>query len=268
LPRLAVAVSLVAAMFAVGVVAPNTTPSALANQGPSAAEAHALELINAERERTGRVALQWDRRAADVAQWRSDVQAADDQMIHDLQGVAKRFEDKGIVWWDLGEALLFGTPRTAIESAEEAYRTWRASDPHWDLLSSTGHDYNYIALGMARAASGWYYWTAIVFEGPDRTPPVASMASVKTGQMNGGKRSVTVSWSGEDVRLFAHTSGLRDYVLQRRVGSGDWVTVAGWTTANSKTFDLDPGTAYKFRVKARDKSGNRGAWSAPLSVTP
>ncbi len=155
-----------------------------------------------------------------------------------------------------------------MESAEEAYRVWRDSDPHWNLLSSTGHDYNYVALGMTRANSGWYFWTALVFEGPDRTPPVASMANVKTGQMNGGQRSVTVSWSGEDVRLFAHTSGLRDFKLQRRVGSGDWASVAGWTTANSKTFYLDPGTTYKFRVKARDRSGNRGAWSAPLSVTP
>ena len=259
---------LLVAVFAAVLLIPAAAPAVLANSGPSDAEAHALNLINAERGRMGRAPLHWDSRVSDIAQWRSDVQASKNQMLHDLQGVVSRFNQQNIAWYDIGEALLHGTPRTPMESAEEAVRWWRGSKAHWDLLSSTGHDYNYIALGMTRARDGWYYWTAIVFDGPDRTPPKASMTNANTGKMVNGSRSVTVSWTGRDVQLFSHTAGLKDFKLQSRVGSGNWVTVTDWTTATSKTFQLDTGRTYSFRVKARDDRGNRSGWSDPLSVSP
>ena len=243
-------------------------PVALANSGPSAAEAHALDLINQERSKLGRAALQWDARLADIAQERSNIQANQNKMFHDLNYVTRRMDQKNIKWFtSVGEALLMGTPRSRMDSAEEAVTWWKGSDAHWDLLMSSNNPYNYVALGQAKANNGWYFWTAIVFVGPDRTAPKASMDDASARKVAGGS-TVTVSWSGQDVQLYTRTAGLRDFSVQRRTGSGDWVTVVGWTTARSKSFDLDSGRTYSFRVRARDNAGNKSHWSAALSITP
>ena len=257
------------AVLIAGAALPFAAPVALANSGPSAAEAHALDLINAERGRLGRAPLQWDARVSDIAQWRSDVQAGKDTMFHDLGAVTDRMAKKNIKWFEsVGEALLQGTPRSAWDSAQEAVTWWKGSKAHWDMLMSTSAHYNYVALGQAKARSGWWYWTAVLFVGPDRTAPVASMDNVSARRTAGGGSSVTVSWSGHDVQLFSQTSGLRDFKLERRVGSGDWKSVTSWTTATSKTFDLNSGRSYSFRVRARDDAGNRSSWSRALTVNP
>jgi uncharacterized protein YkwD len=247
---------------------PIAAPVASANSGPSGAEAHALDLINQERAQRGRAALQWDARLADVAQERSNVQANKNEMFHDLAYVTRRMDQKNIRWFEsVGEALLMGTPRSRMESAEEAVAWWEGSDAHWDMLMSIQARYNYIALGVARANNGWYFWTAVMFVGPDRTAPKATMSNASTRNVAGGNATVNVSWTGHDVQLFAFTSGLRDFRLQRRVGSGNWTTVTDWTTATSKSFDLQDGRKYSFRVRARDEKGNKSGWSAPISVT-
>ena len=267
-PRVITRLVLLAVLVASAAI-PFAAPVALANSGPSNAEAHALDLINRERAQRGRAALQWDARLSDIAQWRSDVQAQKNQMFHDLGAVTKRMDEKGIRWFEsVGEALLMGTPRTPMESAEEAVAWWEGSKGHWDMLMSIQARYNYIALGLARANNGWYFWTALMFVGPDRTPPKAKMSDANARRATGGNATVSVSWTGNDVQLFSFTSGLRDFKLQRRVGSGSWSTVTDWTTATSKSFELASGRRYSFRVKARDENGNRSAWSASISITP
>ena len=239
---------------------PFAAPIALANSGPSNAEAHALDLINAERAKIGRAALQWDARLADIAQERSNAQADKKRMFHDLDYVTRRMDQKNIRWFEsVGEALLMGTPRSPW---------WEGSSAHWDMLMSKQARYNYVALGVARANDGWYFWTAILIVGPDRTAPRAHMSDASARRAAGGSATVTVSWTGDDVQLFSFTSGLRDFRLQRRVGSGSWTTVTDWTTATSKSFDLDNGRTYDFRVRARDERGNKTSWSAPISITP
>jgi uncharacterized protein YkwD len=241
--------------------------TAVANQAPTQPEARLLQLVNDARKGVGRVALRWDSRLADVAQWRSNDMVARNYFGHISWDVlAGRIEDKGISWFGLAETLVKGTPRPAMESAVEAMQTWRNSQAHWDLLSSA--DYNYVAIGMARDSDGWYYWTALLLKGPDRTPPTAAMTSVTPGSVTDGRRRVTVHWTGADVQLSVLTSGLRDFKLQRRKGSGRWVTVTRWTTATGKTFRLRVGKTYKFRIRARDNKGNKSTWSVPLRVTP
>ena len=248
---------------------PFAAPVVLADSAPSDAEARALYLINVERAKIGRAALQWDARLSDIAQWRSDDQASKNKMFHDLSAVTNRMAQRGITWFEsVGEALLHGTPRTPMASAQEAVTWWKGSSAHWDMLMSKQARYNYVALGLARARDGWYFWTAIMFVGPDRTPPKASMDDVSARRAAGGNATVTVSWTGHDVQLYSFTSGLRDFRLQRRVGSGDWVTVTDWTTATSRSFELDQGRSYSFRVRARDARGNKSSWSGAISITP
>lgn len=258
---------LLPALFVAVVVATAVAPPADAAQAASTPEARLLSLINQARGSLGRVPLRWDARLADVAQDRSDYMARTGDFSHlEWSNLISMIQAEGIVWHRLGETLAKNNYATAMESAEVAMRSWRNSQAHWDLLSTT--DFNYVAIGMAKASNGWYYWTALLLKGPDRTAPVARMTGAKNGSVSSGTRQVNVGWTGYDIKLSVLTSGLRDFKLQRRVGSGSWLAATDWTTATSKTFGLRIGKTYYFRVRARDSAGNIGKWSTALKVTP
>jgi uncharacterized protein YkwD len=241
-------------------------PAPVAAQQPSTAEARLLSLVNDARKRVGRVRLLWDTRLGDVTQDRSDYMARTRDFSHASDWV-DQVNRKGIKWFYIAETIAKTPPHeTAREGARTAMRSWRNSSTHWNLLKDS--EFNYIGIGMRRAKDGWRYWTAILIKGPDRTPPKASMVGAKLGTRSGSKRSVTVSWTGRDVRLSVLTSGLRDFRLQRKVGSNSWRTVTDWTTATSRTFTLTVGKTYRFRIRARDKAGNRSTWSAHITVRP
>jgi hypothetical protein len=70
---------------------------------------------------------------------------------------------------------------------------------------------------------------------------------------------VTVRWTGGDPRLQVLTAGLRDYQVQRRVVGGSWREL-GYRTATSVTETLPRSRTYEYRIRARDRVGNRGAW--------
>lgn len=249
-------------------------PSAVfADQVATEPEQHALDLINQARAAQGAAALQWDSRLADIAQWRSDYQVANGfGHLSSWDPILSSMNAMGIVYDAYGEVLVLGTPRTPMESAVEAVATWRASQPHWDWLSSPA--FNYIALGVARDANGWYYWTGLLMHvaatAPTPPPPPSplpspppppSPAAYMTGSQLGdaieGKRRVIVSWSGDEASLFR---------LQKRVGSGRWRAASDWTGSMTRALDLRVGRTYYFRVRARDAAGNRGAWSTVLQV--
>ena len=241
-------------------------PPALAVQQPSTAEARLLSLVNDARQGVGRVRLLWDDRLADVAQYRSDDMAKNNYFGH-VSNWTDLIRAAGIKWHRLGETLAKTPPGdTALEAAAVAMGTWRKSQAHWDLLSSA--DFNYIAIGMAQAKDGWYYWTAELLKGPDRTPPTASMLGASFGGMVDGKREVRLTYTGRDVRLSVLTAGLRDFKLQRKVGAGDWKTFTKWRAKTAKTVYLTPGKTYKFRVRARDWAGNKSVWSVAITVQP
>ncbi len=92
------------------------------------------------------------------------------------------------------------------------------------------------------------------------------MTGSQLGGMVDGKRQVNVSWTGQDVSLSVLTAGLRDFKLQKRVGTGRWVRVTKWTTATGRSLQLRIGRTYSFRVRARDAAGNRSDWSVILRV--
>jgi hypothetical protein len=127
-------------------------------------------------------------------------------------------------------------------------------------MSST---YNYVGVGLAvQASTGKKYWTAVFLKGPDRTGARATAASptIANGATAGTKK-VTVAWSGADVPLQVLTSGFHSYKIQRRTDGGAWATVWSSTTNRSLTLQLATNHTYEFRVAARDKAGNWGAWS-------
>jgi hypothetical protein len=254
-------------LLALSTVVPFAPNPVHANQAATEPEAYLLQLINAARADEGKVALRWDGRLADIAQWRSDYQVVNGfGHLSSWGPIINRMNAMGIVHYGYGEVLVLGTPRTPLESAEEAVATWHASQAHWAWLSSP--DFNYIALGMARDANGWYYWTGLLLKGPDRTPPTVTITGSRMGDAVNGHRPLTLSWSGTDVPLSVLTSGVRDYRVQRRIGSGRWVAVTDWISATSRQFDLTVGKKYRFRVRARDNAGNRSVWTQVAAFTP
>jgi len=66
-----------------------------------------------------------------------------------------------------------------------------------------------------------------------------------------------ITWSGTD-----SGSGIKSYDVARSVDGGAFATIASATTATSMDVNLTPGHSYRFRVRARDKAGNVGAWAA------
>jgi uncharacterized protein YkwD len=247
-----------AAVLAVAFLVPFAARPGQADQAPSDPEAYALQLINAGRADEGKVALRWDSRLADIAQWRSDTQAANGEMAHltSWKPILDRMDAAGIVYYGYGEVLVLGTPQlTPMQSAKQAVDTWHASASHWGWLSS--REFNYVALGVARDTNGWYYWTALLLNGPGPTQLTARMTGSQLGATLDGKRQVTLSWSGE---------GAREFRLQKRVAGGSWFAVTAWTSATLRTQYLRLGRKYDYRVRARDAAGNKSTWSEVLTV--
>jgi hypothetical protein len=63
-------------------------------------------------------------------------------------------------------------------------------------------------------------------------------------------------------------SGNGAYSLEKRSGSGPWVTAVATTSSGHATTSLTFGPSHGLRVRARDRAGNWGAWSAPATITP
>jgi hypothetical protein len=75
------------------------------------------------------------------------------------------------------------------------------------------------------------------------------------------------SWRGADPLLQTHTAGLRDFAVQLRADRGAWKTVSAATTSTGRTAPDRPGGHwYGLRVRARDRAGNVGPWSAERRV--
>ena len=253
-----------ATLLALALVLPVAAAPALADQAPTAPKQHALDLINQLRADMGRAPLAWDARLADIAQWRSDTQAANMKMEHlsSWEPILSRMDAAGIEYDGYGEVLVWGTVLPPMESAEQAVTVWRNSATHWAWLSSA--EFDHLALGMATDTNGRYYWTGLLLNAPeetppDLTPPVARITATQLGVINDGRQRVTVTWAGENAVAFR---------LQKRVDSGAWRAVTLWTLATARAFKLPLGHRYAFRVRARDADGNKSAWSEVVLVAP
>jgi uncharacterized protein YkwD len=228
------------------------------------AELQMVDVLNADRKSAGLVALRTDSRLMTIARNRSNDMAAknyfshtqpDGRNVFDLIGAAK------IAWYGAGEIIAWNNYPTLATSIQAANNGWLGSSGHRPLIMSAS--YNYIGVGLAlQPATGKKYWTAVFLKGPDRTGAKATTAAptVASGSTAATKK-VTVAWSGGDVPLQVLTSGFHSYQVQRRTDGGAWGTVWASTTNRSLTLQLATNHTYEFRVAARDKAGNWGAWS-------
>jgi uncharacterized protein YkwD len=263
------AVLLVLGLLAASVVAPGTAAAA-DGMTISQAELAMVDALNVDRTTRGLVPVRIDSRLMAIARARSVDMATKDYFSHtqpDGRNVFDILSSQKITWYNAGEIIAWNNYPTLETSVPAANTQWLNSPPHKAIVVST--TYNYVGVGLALGSNGKKIWTAVYLRGPDRTGARATTAkpTIADGATGATKR-VTVSWSGADVRLQVLTSGFHSFQVQRRVDGGPWTMVWVGTTVESMTLDLAASHTYEFRVAARDKAGNWGAWSVAKATLP
>ncbi len=242
------------------------------------AEAKVVSLLNAQRKNVGRIVLRVDPRLSAIARGRSEDMASKGYFSHqqpDGDWAWDLMTAAGIRWFGAGEIIAWNNWGTLADSATSASRQWHDSSAHYALLTSA--NYNYFGVGLAVDGNGKKLWTVVFMKGPDRTgararfrtTSNASAGTISTASTTGARKYVTIKWSGSDVRLQVLTAGLRYFQVQwRREGIYDWRFTKSSTTSTSMVRYLLKGQVYQFRIRAKDKAGNYGAWSPTLWIRP
>ncbi len=273
LPRLVATIGFVLVVAPLALAGALVAPSAVAatTDIPLAqAESQLISLMNRDRASAGLVPVRVDPRLTAIARERSADMAARGYFAHvqpDGRDVFDLIVERGIAWYGAGEILAWNTHGALADAALAADQGWLASPGHRPILLSSG--YNYVGVGLAIDATGRRVWTALFMKGPDRTGAVARVGTPvrTTGTLASGTVGVRVSWRGGDVRLQVLTAGLRDFQVQRRVDGGAWQLARAATSATSMTGSYRTGHRYEFRVRARDRAGNVGAWTTPVAIS-
>ena len=265
LRRLA-SLSFVAAL-ALAVVAPTsaaaTTVAPVSAATISAAETAMVAALNANRRALGLVSVQVDSRLMAIARARSADMIARKYFSHSIPGGGNVFSiltAKQITWYNAGEIIAWNNyPMENTVSA--ANRQWMNSPGHKAIVISK--DYNYVGVGLALdAATGKKMWTAVYLKGPDRTAARAGVGGVTLGYgSTSTTRRARLTWTGYDPKLQVLTAGLAGFTIQRRIDGGAWSNAVTLTTLTYTNFTVHMGRLTEFRVAARDKRGNQGAWS-------
>jgi hypothetical protein len=218
--------------------------------------------INQERVAAGLVELQVDPDAMAIARRRAEAMAATDVLSHqnpDGTNVFDAIVAAGIPWFGAGEVIVWNNYPTAPDSTAHAVAAWMGSPSHRSIVMSG--DYNYAGFGAAVSpTSGNRYYAGVFLKRTDRTAAWARIGTSTTQAVDSTHSLVTVRWTGGDPRLQVLTAGLRDYEVQRRVVGGTWRAL-GYRTNTSVTETLPSSRTYEYRIRARDKAGNRGLWA-------
>ena len=241
------------ATFAIAAFAPSATAGT-----HSSTESSLVGWINNARVARGLVPLRPHSSLVSIAGLRASRMAATNTMSHTIAGnVGTQLSSYGVRWYRYGENIGWSTAGWSSASAKAIFSMWMNSSSHKALILSDR--FNYIGVGLAYRSSNRKTFASAVFaETVDYTRAV--------GRMTGGTRSTNDlrwTWSGYDPKLQTHTAGLRDFDVQYRINYGTWVLLRDNTTATSLSLnDRSRGRSYAIRVRATDRRGNVGAWSA------
>jgi uncharacterized protein YkwD len=256
------------ALLGLALAGPATSSAAGAAVDPAvtAAEAAMVKLLNADRTALGLRPVLADGRLNAIARARSADMVANSYFSHtqpDGRNVFALLTGAGIAWYNAGEIIAWNNYPMDV-TASTANRQWLNSPGHKAIVISA--DFNYVGVGLALdPATGKKLWTAVYIKGPDRT---GARATVTGAPLRAGPTATTryakLTWTGSDPLLQVLTAGLGNYTIQRRINGGGWATAVTSTTLTYTNFRLSVGNVYEFRVAARDKRGNQGAWSTKV----
>jgi hypothetical protein len=127
--------------------------------------------------------------------------------------------------------------------------TLQIEDGIWDMAGNEVQPSNTVAMVFDR-------------QDPSITAPKAGLRSVT--RLAGDDLPVTISWTGND----NGPAGIGSYDVRRSIDGGAFKAIARNTPGNSLNRTLDPGHAYRFKVRATDKAGNVGPWKAGPTIRP
>ncbi len=255
--RLAIAmpVAMIAAL-AITIAAPVATATTV-----STAERSIVGWINAARSSHGLVPLRIDLKLESISGLRASRMASANVMSHTVSGnLSSQLNAYRVPWYSYGEDIAWSTASWPAGSARSIYLAWMNSPAHRAIILSSR--FNYVGVGLAARSSGSKTFASAVFaETTDRTRPVAGVGvHTRSGD------DVRWTWSGYDPRLQSHTAGLASFDVVYRVGNGAWYTLRNDTTQTSLSLLNRPSGSYSIKVRATDRRGNVGRWSAESRI--
>lgn len=221
-----------------------------------------LGWINKARAERNLKPLRADSRVWDLAGDRSAIMASKNILSHSIAGnVGTSLSSRGIKWYRWGDAIAYTYKSYGTYATADLFSLWKGSSSHWDLLMSP--KFNYIGIGITyRSSSHKTFGDVVMIDGPDRSAPGAAMVGVSRDD-----NDVTWTWRGWDTILQTRTSGVANYVVQYRIDSGYFSTIASATVATRRiSVDRARGHYHGLRVAARDAAGNLGAWSSEMRI--
>ena len=260
-PRRSLSHALGATLIAALAVTASVAPVSAATSA-SSAEAMIIGWVNTDRAAAGLAPLRGDSDLAYIAGVRASRMASYNTMSHTVGGnLSSQLASRDVQWYRYGETIGWSSAGWPVDSARAIYRGWMNSSSHRALLMSTR--FNYIGLGLAyRSSNGRTFASAVMTESLDHT---GAVARIKTSGRSGD--DVAWSWGGYDPRLQTHTAGLRDFDVQYRVDAGSWRMLRDNTTGTSILLrDRVRGHYYAIRVRATDRRGNVGRWTAESRI--
>jgi uncharacterized protein YkwD len=221
-----------------------------------------LDQVNAARAARGLVKLRSDSRLWADAGDRATTMATTNVLSHTVAGsLSAGLNARHISWYGVGETIAYSSGGRTAAVAKALVTLWHNSPPHWTLLMSD--KYNYVGVGLAyRSSNRRLFGSVVLTESKDHSGARATITgATRTGD------DIAWTWRASDLALQTHTAGLRDITVQMRRDRGGWVTILAHTTTTSR---LSPnkvhGHWYGLRVRATDRSGNVGPWSAERRV--
>lgn len=228
----------------------------------SSLETTLTSMINASRANAGLKALRTDNSLSAIAGVRATRMRDANAMSHTVGGnLAAQLAWYKVSWYRYGENVGATTYPWGSQAAQNIQSMWMASPSHRDLILSSS--FNYIGVGLAYRSSNGRTFASVVFsESPDHT---SARATITSATRSGD--AITWTWSGYDPVLQTHTAGLRDFDVQYRIGGGSWKTLRNDTTTRSLTLtDRISQRTYGLRVRATDRRGNVGPWTAEKRI--
>ena len=255
--------SILVLLLALGAAATGPVPATASSVTAESAEASLLAWANRDRAALGLVPLRSDPALIEIAGTRADNLAATTSFSHAAAGgdAAPALAAAGVQWFAWGENIAEWPGGVSSSALAGIYHAWQRSASHWDMLMSPRM--NYVGFGLAvRSSDEWALASAVFTEFRDHTAPGTRIDSaLRSGT------TVTFTWHGYDPLLQTHWAGLRDYDAWYRVDGGAWRLIRNDTTATSlRLVSRAPGHRYWLKVQARDRAGNVGRTSTPVSV--
>ncbi len=233
------------------------------------AEQTVLKEMNAFRGRSGLPPLRLTTKVRIVARDRSKDMLQLGYFDHTSpsgQTAGKMLRSRGIKHAFWGENIGWTMNMSLQTGARWMVEWWKDSPGHRRAMLS--RQYNYVGVGLAKNG-GKIIYTIVFVNQRDHTPPKAHITAARAGtgiSAKGTRKAVVVRWTGRDRPLTTRTSGLKGFIVQhKRKGQKTWNKIRRLTTSRQMTTYLYSGK-HKFRIRAKDRGGNKSRWQDPVLV--